>query len=117
MIIGVATENGRVAEHFGRCPEYTLFKINGNQIKEQWVITNPGHKPGFLPGYLADIGVNLVMSGGMGQKAMALFAEKNIETCTGVSGLVENVVNSYLSGSLEPGMSKCDHQYGGHSCD
>jgi len=54
MIVAVATENNMVAQHFGRCPEYTIYGIDDGRIVEQNVIANPGHEPGFLPRYLAD---------------------------------------------------------------
>ena len=57
MIIAVATEENMVAQHFGRCPEYTLFKLVEGAVSEENVIPNPGHEPGFLPGYLANLAV------------------------------------------------------------
>ncbi len=116
MIIAIATENDQVAQHFGRCPQYTLYKISDGFISHEKIIQNPGHEPGFLPGFLANMGVKCIIAGGMGPRAQDLFTEENIETCIGVSGSVKNVVQAYLSGELKSGESSCDHMQGGHSC-
>jgi len=116
MIIAVATEENMVAQHFGRCPEYTLFKLAGSSIDEEKVIPNPGHAPGFLPGYLADMGVECIIAGGMGPRAQSLFEAENIETYVGITGPVRDVVEAYLSGDLKSGVSSCDHPHGDHSC-
>lgn len=116
MIIAVATENNMVAQHFGRCPEYTLFKLAENSITEEQIIQNPGHEPGFLPGYLADKGVKCIVAGGMGPRAQSLFDEQNIETYIGVTGLVKDVVAAYLTGELQSGPSACEHPHGDHGC-
>lgn len=73
MRIAVATENGQVAQHFGRCPEYTLLDVESGQIRSKVVIPNPGHQPGFLPPYLAEKGVSCIIAGGMGPSAQDLF--------------------------------------------
>lgn len=116
MIIAVATENNMVAEHFGRCSHYTLFKLYGETISEEKKIVNPGHEPGFLPGYLAQMGVGCVIAGGMGQRARDLFAAENIDTCVGLRGPVRAVVDAYLDGTIEPGNSACDHPQGERGC-
>ncbi len=114
VIIAVATENKMVAQHFGRCPEYTLFAVEDGVISEEKVVANPGHEPGFLPAFLAKMGVNTIIAGGMGPRAQALFTEENIVSCLGVSGEVRSVAEDYLSGELQSGPSTCSHPEGGH---
>lgn len=117
MILAVATEGNSVAPHFGRCPAYTLVELEGVEIRDQKVIPNPGHEPGFLPGYLARLGVECIIAGGMGPRAQALFTEENIKTYVGISGPVRQVVEQYLAGDLKSGISMCDHHHGGHGCE
>ena len=116
MKIAVATEGGMVAQHFGRCPEYTLIELAGGSVIDEKVIPNPGHEPGFLPGYLADMGINCIIAGGMGPRAQSLFEEENIETFIGITGPVKKVIEDYLSGDLQTGVSSCDHDQIDHSC-
>ncbi|MDI3534179.1 MAG: hypothetical protein PWQ82_544 [Thermosediminibacterales bacterium] len=109
MKIAVATDGARVAEHFGRCPEYTIFTVNDGKIESKIVIPNPGHEPGFLPRYLAERGVNCIIAGGMGPRAQGLFEQQNIKTVVGARGLVDEVIDAYLKGQLEVGESTCEH--------
>ncbi|MFW6381175.1 MAG: NifB/NifX family molybdenum-iron cluster-binding protein [Bacillota bacterium] len=107
--VAVPSEGGRFARHFGRCSEYTLFEIEGTEVKNKKIIDNPGHQPGFLPRFLRDKGVDCVLASGMGRKARDIFAENGIKVITGLSGPVEEGVNNYLRDNLEPGENLCDH--------
>ncbi len=109
MKIAITTEQNFVAQHFGHCPEYTLIEIEGDKIVSREVIPNPGHQPGFLPGYLAQRGVSCIIAGGMGQRAIELFTEQNIKVIVGIGGPVDQAVEDYLSGKLKSKESLCDH--------
>ena len=86
MKIAVASDKGQVTEHFGHCEEFVVFDVEDNQIVKTEAIANPGHKPGFLPNFLNDLGVNVIISGGMGSGAVEIFNENNIEVLVGASG-------------------------------
>jgi predicted Fe-Mo cluster-binding NifX family protein len=59
---------------------------------------------------LAAQGVNLVIAGGMGMKAMAHFQASGIEVLQGVTeGVAEELVDAYLKGELVAGANPCDH--------
>jgi predicted Fe-Mo cluster-binding NifX family protein len=109
MKIAIATENGEVCGHFGHCPEYTLYTVEDTEIRGKEVIPNPGHKPNFLPGYLHQFGVDVIIAGGMGPKAQALFAEAGIYAILGVAGTTEETIELYVKGTLQPGTSSCGH--------
>ncbi|NLA05502.1 MAG: dinitrogenase iron-molybdenum cofactor [Firmicutes bacterium] len=113
MKIAIATDQNNVAQHFGRCPAYTLVEIEEGRVTGKEVIENPGHQPGFLPGFLARHGVSCIIAGGMGWRAQELFSAQNIESVVGVTGPVDRVIEDYLSGDLQPGESLCTHQEGG----
>lgn len=98
-----------VAAHFGRCEAYTLAEIEDGKIMTRETIANPGHEPGFLPGYLAAHGVNCIVAGGLGPRAHGLFAERGIETIVGVSGAVSDALEALAKGELMGGESTCDH--------
>ena len=107
--IAITTEQGFVAQHFGHCPEYTLVELEGDKVRAKEVIPNPGHQPGFLPGYLARLGVSCIIAGGMGQHAQELFADQNIQVIVGISGPVDQALADYLAGNLTSKKSLCDH--------
>ena len=115
MKIAVASEGKMVTGHFGHCENFNIFEAENNQIVKSESITNPGHKPGFLPNFLNDMGVNVIISGGMGGGAVEIFNEKGIEVITGASGNAEMATNSYLQGKLRSTGSVC-HEHHHDEC-
>lgn len=111
--IAVASEDEMVTEHFGHCVNFNVFEAENNQIVKSESISNPGHKPGFLPNYLNDMGVNVVISGGMGGGAIDIFNAKNIEVIVGASGNAKAAAEAYLQGSLKSTGSVC-HEHKHH---
>jgi len=107
--VAISTDGDEVAAHFGRCQAYTIVEIADGAIQSRELIPNPGHEPGFLPGYLAQRGVTCIVAGGMGPRAQGLFDQQGIETIVGVSGSVEDAIQAYLRGELEAGESLCEH--------
>lgn len=114
MKVAIAVDGGHVAQHFGKCQEYVLFDVIDGHHENLKHIKNPGHQPGFLPRYLKSLDVDCIIAGGMGQKALALFAENNIKPIVGVSEQVIQVIDDYLKGSLTSGASLCTHPDGHH---
>lgn len=112
MKIAVASENAMVTEHFGHCINFNIYETENGQITKSQSIPNPGHRPGFLPNYLNDLGVNVIISGGMGAGAIDIFNEKGIEVIVGASGSAEAAANAYLQGLLVSTGSVChEHQH------
>jgi len=61
---------------------------------------------------LNDMGVNVVISGGMGGGAIDIFNEKGIEVIVGASGNAKAAVEAYLQGTLKSTNSVChEHQH------
>jgi len=112
MKIAVASVNGMVTEHFGYCENFNIYDAENKQITKKESIPNPGHKPGFLPNFLNDMGVNVIIAGGMGGGAVTIFNEKGIEVITGAKGSAEVAATSYLQGVLKSSGSIChEHQH------
>lgn len=109
MKIAVASDGDKVSLHFGKCTEYRLFYVEDGKITKREILDNPGHEPGVLPKFLADHNVNCIIAGGMGPRAENLFNEHNIKVVTGALGKAEDIVQSYLDGSLITGKSSCEH--------
>jgi predicted Fe-Mo cluster-binding NifX family protein len=116
MKIAVASEGNMVAQHFGHCEGFGIYTIEGSKISDKEFIKNPGHKPGFLPRYLNDLGVEIIVSGGMGRGAIDIFNEKGIEVITGAVGFAEDVVNKYIVGNLKSDESVCNKHENHDSC-
>ena len=110
--IAVASEQDMVTGHFGHCINFNIYEAEGSAIIRSQSIPNPGHKPGFLPNFLNDLGVKVVISGGMGGGAVDIFNEKGIEVILGAQGPAREAAQQYLLGQLASTGSIChDHQH------
>ena len=110
--IAVASEGEKVTEHFGHCVNFNIFETQNDQIVKNESISNPGHRPGFLPNFLNEMGVNVIISGGMGGGAIEIFNEKGIEVIVGAQGEARAAVTAYLRGELKSTGSVChEHQH------
>ncbi len=110
--IAVASENEMVTEHFGHCKNFNIFEAEDGQVVKGESIPNPGHKPGFLPNFLNDLGVHVIISGGMGSGAIDIFNEKGIEVIVGANGNAKEAAQAYLRGALKSTGSVChEHQH------
>lgn len=114
--IAVASEGNHVTGHFGHCENFRIFTTEDKKIIAEENIPNPGHKPGFLPNFLADRGVNVIVSGGMGGGAVDIFNERNVEVVMGASGDAKVAVEAYLEGSLHSTGSVCHEHAHADEC-
>jgi predicted Fe-Mo cluster-binding NifX family protein len=114
MKIAVASDGGLVTEHFGHCQSFKIYQVEDDKIVRSETIPNPGHRPGFLPNFLNDQGVKVIISGGMGGGAIEIFAEKGIEVVAGARGSADEAARNYLQGSLKSTGSVChEHRHHG----
>jgi predicted Fe-Mo cluster-binding NifX family protein len=98
--------------HFGHCERFAIIDVNPaeKKILKREDIQPPPHEPGVLPKWLAERGATMIIAGGMGQRAQALFAEQGIQVLVGAPAeTAEALVGDYLSGALKPGQNVCDH--------
>ncbi len=116
MKIAVACMGEMVAQHFGHCENFCIFETEDGRISEVKSIANPGHKPGFLPNFLGDMDVNVIISGGMGGGAVEIFNERKIEVIIGATGDAHKAVETYLKGELISTGSICHEHEHAHEC-
>ena len=110
--------SGQMSQHFGRCPYYLIVDVEGHEIKGTDSVNNPyynNHVPGKVPQFINEQGVNVMIAGGMGPRAIDMFTNLGIEVVTGAIGNVGNVLQAYLGGEIS-GVEPCSHDYpGGHN--
>jgi predicted Fe-Mo cluster-binding NifX family protein len=109
MRFAIAVDGDQVSAHFGRCERYELVDLRDGQGADRRSLANPGHAPGELPPYLRHAGVDCIVAGGMGPRAVGLFESLGIGVIVGVTGPVEDAVRALVEGRLEGGDSLCDH--------
>jgi len=112
MRIAIPLVQGKLSLHFGHCDQFAVFEVDDDtkDIISRSTETPPGHAPGVLPQWLGGIGVNVIIAGGMGQRAQQLFAQNDIEVVIGAqTSTPEELISAYLQGSLVTGDNICDH--------
>lgn len=112
MKIAIPIANGQLSAHFGHCESFTLIDVNPEtkEINGQTTIPAPPHQPGLLPPWLAEKGATVIIAGGMGQRAQALFQRQGIDVVVGAPAAPpEKIVTDYLAGCLAQGTNLCDH--------
>lgn len=102
--------------HFGHTKEFALYTLEGTEIIDVNFITPPPHEPGVLPRFLGRNGIDVIVTGGMGQMAVNLFNQQNIDVILGARGSIEQNLTEYVGGVLESTGSSCDHNHG-DNCD
>jgi predicted Fe-Mo cluster-binding NifX family protein len=112
MRIAVPVSQGALAAHMGHCEQFALFDVaaEGKTIEGREFLKPPPHQPGALPKWLRDQHADVVIARGMGRRAQNLFAQQGVEVVVGAdSGDPEQLVLSYLNGTLVTGDNICDH--------
>lgn len=114
MRIALSTDDARglasvVHPHFGRCPYFVLVDVEGEEVQAAAAVANPfygQHQPGQVPGFIHGQGADVMITGGMGARAVEFFAGYGIVPVTGASGTVRQVLEQFLSGRLR-GAAAC----------
>jgi len=112
MKIAIPTVKDQLCMHFGHCEQFAIITVDPQTktVKAKEMLTPPPHEPGVLPKWIAEQGVNVVIAGGMGQRAQQLFGEHGVKVIAGASAdSPENLAMAYLNNTLQTGANACDH--------
>ncbi|MFH1285402.1 MAG: NifB/NifX family molybdenum-iron cluster-binding protein [Candidatus Micrarchaeota archaeon] len=104
--------DGRVSEHFGRCPEFVVVVIEGKNVRKLEAVKNPyyeNHVPGAVPKFISSLNADVLITGGIGPHALELFEEFGVKVVTGASGKIKEAVESFLRGELPSLENQCEH--------
>jgi len=121
IAVSADTKNGLdsvVSPHFGRCPYFVLVDLDDHDVTEVKEVDNPyygHHQPGQVPALIDSLGANVMLTGGMGGRAITFFQQFGIEGVTGAYGTVHQSVERYLGGQLKgaaPCMQSEEHGHG-----
>jgi predicted Fe-Mo cluster-binding NifX family protein len=122
MRIAVSADNNNgldsvVSPHFGRCPYFVLIDVEDRDVRQVRAVDNPyygNHQPGQVPAFIHSLEADVMLSGGMGGRAISFFQQFGIEGVTGAYGTVRQSVERYLGGELK-GAAPCkESQEHGH---
>lgn len=115
MKIAVTAENNNglesmVAQHFGHAPFFILVDMENGEVTSVQGIVNPfaeAHQPGQIPGFIHEQNASVILSGGMGGRAIEFFEQAGIKAVTGANGTVRQTLEGYLGGALKEA-APCD---------
>ena len=125
MRIAVTYENEEIFQHFGHTAQFKVYDVQDSSVVKAEVIDTNGSGHGALAGLLSDLGVDVLICGGIGGGAQMALAQAGIKLFGGVSGNADDAVVDFINGTLsyDPN-AKCDHHdhhgqehsCGDHSC-
>ncbi len=120
IAVSVDTNNGLdsvVAAHFGRCPYFALVDVEDGEIQSTQVIDNPfyaQHQPGEVPRFVQDQGADLMITSGMGGRAIEFFRQAEVGVACGASGTVREAIAAYHADQLQGAVACRESQEHGH---
>ena len=109
MKIAVPFSNGEVFQHFGHTETFKLYEIEDGMVASIDIVDANGSGHDALAGLLADLSVNVLLCGGIGDGAQTALTGAGIEICSGAKGDADDAVNAYLRGELQSAGVNCDH--------
>ncbi len=113
--IAIPLERGVLCAHFGHCETFAIIEVEEGKIISLREETPPEHVPGLYPRWVAGFGVTDVIAGGMGQKAIDLFNQQNINAFVGAPVKpAGELAEDFLAGRLSLSANYCDHDHGDH---
>lgn len=112
MKIAIPVLQGNLCNHFGHCEKFAFIEVDKETksiLKEEYEDAPP-HQPGLLPHWMKERGVDLIIAGGMGARALGLFEQLGIKVIVGAyPATPKKLVEDYLNDNLNLGHNVCDH--------
>lgn len=98
--MGTAGLNEYVSQHFGRSPTFTIVDTESGAI--EIVGNNSTHMGGNgLPvDVLREKGVEVLIAGGLGPKAIIAFQQLGVRIFVGAAGTVKDAIDDWMNGFL-----------------
>jgi len=90
-----------IGQHFGKVPYFTIIDSETEEVE---IVPNTSEHMGGVgvpPEQLSKLGVDIMLCGGLGRKAVQLFENYGIEVYAGAEGTVADAVNAWKNGKLE----------------
>lgn len=97
MKIAVTYEDGTVFQHFGHTEKFKIYEaenetVTGTEVVDTEVVDTEGSGHGALAGMLKELGVEVLICGGIGGGARMAPLTAGIERFGGVQGLADDAV-------------------------
>ena len=103
MRIAIATDQDFVASGFGCCPACTIMDIEEGNIRETFIIPNPGSKHEYWAELFCRNSIKHLIVGKIGAHAMSVMNWWGVEVIAGIQGQLDDVVRRFACGDLRSG--------------
>lgn len=104
---------GCVFQHFGHTEFFKLYEIEDGKIIKSEVVDNGGFGHHDLPGYLKNLGVQVLILGNRGQGAIDAINRAGLKQYAGVTGDADEAARSFAAGTLVHNEEAiCSHKHG-----
>ena len=118
VLYAIPAVNGKLSQHFGHSQNFVVIETEDNVITNQYSLEPPEHVPGAYPSFLSSHGINYVIAGGMGQRAIDIFTQNGINVIMGANSIEPKIlVQAHLNDQLESGNNSCDSDHHGKEGD
>lgn len=112
MIVAIPVANNKLCVHFGHCEQFIFFEVDDvrKKVISEKVLVPPPHEPGIMPLWLSEQKANLVIVGGIGQRAQELLKNFNITVICGITiAEPRQIIANFLQNTLKIEQNICDH--------
>lgn len=112
MLIAIPVSGAMLSEHFGHAEQFAFVEVD---VEDKRIVSvqyepAPPHQPGLLPRWLQQHGVQVVITGGIGPRALQLLEQNGVKAIYGIAtDTPQKLAESYLAGTLVSGSNLCDH--------
>jgi predicted Fe-Mo cluster-binding NifX family protein len=113
IVIPTADEaGGTLSAHFGRAPYFAWYVVESGKVIESGVVPNDSEHfggTGSPPEKIRSLGGEVVISSGMGIKAIQMFQNLSIAVLQGISPGSRDNVEAFIRGELHELTKGCLH--------
>jgi predicted Fe-Mo cluster-binding NifX family protein len=113
VVIPVEDVKGeQISAHFGRAPYFAWFDVESGKIVDRGVKPNDSShfgRQGMPPERMMAMGADVVISAGMGMKAIQMFQNSTVAVLQAVKASTEMSIQDYVDGKLQELTEGCLH--------
>jgi len=113
IVIPVEEESGEtLSAHFGRAPYFAWYVVESGKVKESGVVPNDSEHfggTGSPPEKIRSLGGEVVVSQGMGMRAIQMFQSFNIAALQATNPRSLDNVDAFIRGELQELTQGCLH--------
>jgi predicted Fe-Mo cluster-binding NifX family protein len=116
VVIPVADEKGeKISAHFGRAPYFAWYEVSKGRIVDRGLAVNDSSHFGGMqlpPERMMALGADVVISSGMGMRAIQMFQNSTVAVLRAVNESTEQSIMDFIGGKLEELTEGCLHAEG-----